>query len=62
MQGWFVISEIMMNMGYGQASIEESVIQQKFDDIQATYLLLGRRTTDVRVISPHDTLYTLLLH
>lgn len=38
-----------MNMGYSRASIEESVVQQKFDDIQATYLLLGRRTTDVRL-------------
>lgn len=36
-------------MGYSRASIEESVVQQKFDDIQATYLLLGRRTTDVRL-------------
>ncbi|XP_045169551.1 MAP/microtubule affinity-regulating kinase 3-like isoform X7 [Mercenaria mercenaria] len=39
--------EIMVNMGYSRASIEESVVQQKFDDIQATYLLLGRRTTDL---------------
>ncbi|XP_060582086.1 MAP/microtubule affinity-regulating kinase 3-like isoform X3 [Ruditapes philippinarum] len=39
--------EIMVNMGYSRASIEESVVQQKFDDVQATYLLLGRRTTDL---------------
>lgn len=39
--------EIMVNMGYSRQSIEESIIQQKFDDIQATYLLLGRRTTDL---------------
>ena len=37
----------MVNMGYSRQSIEDSVTQQKFDDIQATYLLLGRRTTDV---------------
>lgn len=42
------VSEIMVNMGYGRTAIEDSVVQQKFDDIQATYLLLGRRTTDVR--------------
>ncbi|XP_052768978.1 MAP/microtubule affinity-regulating kinase 3-like isoform X3 [Mya arenaria] len=39
--------EIMVNMGYGRSTIEESVVQQKFDDLQATYLLLGRRTTDL---------------
>jgi len=37
----------MVNMGYNRTTIEDSVVQQKFDDIQATYLLLGRRTTDV---------------
>lgn len=39
--------EIMVNMGYSRQNIEDSVIHQKFDDIQATYLLLGRRTTDL---------------
>ncbi|XP_052272147.1 MAP/microtubule affinity-regulating kinase 3-like isoform X3 [Dreissena polymorpha] len=39
--------DIMVNMGYSRGSIEESVKQQKFDDLQATYLLLGRRTTDL---------------
>jgi len=39
--------EIMVNMGYSRTTIEESVTSQKFDDIQATYLLLGRRTTDL---------------
>lgn len=42
-------SEIMVNMGYSRQNIEDSVIHQKFDDIQATYLLLGRRTPDVSI-------------
>ncbi|KAK6181214.1 hypothetical protein SNE40_009117 [Patella caerulea] len=39
--------EIMVNMGYNRRDIEESLKLQKYDDIQATYLLLGRRTTDL---------------
>lgn len=37
----------MINMGYNRKDIEESLKMQKYDDIHATYLLLGRRTTDV---------------
>ncbi|WAR19901.1 MARK3-like protein [Mya arenaria] len=47
--------EIMVNMGYGRSTIEESVVQQKFDDLQATYLLLGRRTTDTSTTSNRPT-------
>ncbi|KAL3873885.1 hypothetical protein ACJMK2_036964 [Sinanodonta woodiana] len=39
--------EIMVNMGYSRKDIEDSITQQKYDDIHATYLLLGRRTTDL---------------
>ena len=34
-------------MGYNQSIVEESLKQQKFDDCYASYLLLGRRNTDV---------------
>ena len=34
-------------MGYNRKDIEDSITHQKYDDIQATYLLLGRRTLDV---------------
>jgi hypothetical protein len=37
----------MVNMGYTRQAIEDSITHQKYDDVQATYLLLGRRTTDV---------------
>jgi len=40
-------------MGYSRGEIEESLSQAKYDDIFATYLLLGRKSNDVsiRVIS-----------
>ena len=40
-------TDIMVNMGYARKEIEESLGQNKYDDITATYLLLGRRTTEV---------------
>ena len=34
-------------MGYANSVVEESLKQQKFDDCYASYLLLGKRNTDV---------------
>ena len=56
---WCFLSEIMVNMGYSRQNIEDSVIHQKFDDIQATYLLLGRRTTDVSIRANTGVLFYL---
>ena len=39
--------EILSTMGYATSVVEESLKQQKFDDCYASYLLLGRRNTDV---------------
>ena len=41
------VTEIMMNMGYSRKEIEDSLSQNKYDEITATYLLLGRRTMEV---------------
>ena len=41
------ISERMVQMGYNKREIEESLSQNKYDDMTATYLLLSRRTTEV---------------
>ncbi|XP_052827942.1 MAP/microtubule affinity-regulating kinase 3 [Octopus bimaculoides] len=38
--------DIMASMGYTLKDVENSLSQQKYDDIMATYLLLGRRTSD----------------
>ena len=47
----FFDAEIMMNMGYSRKEIEDSLSQNKYDDITATYLLLGRRTMEVSSIT-----------
>jgi len=41
------ISEALASMGYTRSEIEDSLGQAKYDDVFATYLLLGRKTTDV---------------
>ncbi|XP_077261256.1 serine/threonine-protein kinase MARK2 isoform X5 [Temnothorax americanus] len=38
--------EALANMGYTRSEIEDSLGQAKYDDVFATYLLLGRKTTD----------------
>lgn len=43
------ISEALASMGYTRSEIEDSLGQAKYDDVFATYLLLGRKTTDVSV-------------
>ena len=42
--------EILMEMGYSRTDIEESLKGQKYDDVYATYLLLGRRSADVSIL------------
>lgn len=44
------VTEILVGMGYSRAEIEESLSQAKYDDIFATYLLLGRKSNDVSVM------------
>ena len=41
--------EILSEMGYLRTEIEESLKGQKYDDVYATYLLLGRRSSDVGI-------------
>jgi len=44
-------ADMMLSMGYSRKEIEESLFQQKYNDIMATYLLLARRGSDVSCIS-----------
>jgi len=39
--------DILVGMGYNRSEVEESLRTAKFDDAYASYLLLGRRSTDV---------------
>ncbi|RZF33137.1 hypothetical protein LSTR_LSTR004823 [Laodelphax striatellus] len=38
--------EALMGMGYSRSEIEDSLAQAKYDDVFATYLLLGRKSAD----------------
>ncbi|XP_043518915.1 serine/threonine-protein kinase MARK2-like isoform X8 [Frieseomelitta varia] len=40
-------AKALASMGYTRSEIEDSLGQAKYDDVFATYLLLGRKTTDV---------------
>lgn len=40
--------EIMVSLGFQKRDIEDSLRNNKYDEAYATYLLLGRRQTDVR--------------
>ncbi|CAG0880114.1 unnamed protein product [Darwinula stevensoni] len=40
-------TEILLGMGYSRGEIEDSLSNMKYDDIFATYLLLGRRSSDL---------------
>lgn len=44
------ITEALASMGYTRSEIEDSLGQAKYDDVFATYLLLGRKTTDVSTL------------
>lgn len=39
--------DILVGMGYNRKEVEDSLNSHKFDDAYASYLLLGRRSTDV---------------
>ncbi|XP_037687699.1 MAP/microtubule affinity-regulating kinase 3 isoform X4 [Choloepus didactylus] len=41
------IIDIMVGMGYSQEEIQESLSKMKYDEITATYLLLGRKSSEL---------------
>ena len=41
-------ADVMVGMGYSREEINESLTRMKYDEITATYLLLGRKSTEVR--------------
>lgn len=47
---YVLLLDIMVGMGYSQEEIQESLSKMKYDEITATYLLLGRKSSEVRVI------------
>nr|XP_006813817.1 PREDICTED: MAP/microtubule affinity-regulating kinase 3-like isoform X2 [Saccoglossus kowalevskii] len=47
--------DIMLGMGYTKKQIEDSLSQNKYDEVMATYLLLGRRKSEVRRLEGGDS-------
>lgn len=44
------IETLVCLLGYNRADIEQSLQSNRYDDVFATYLLLGRKSTDVSII------------
>ncbi|XP_066502402.1 serine/threonine-protein kinase MARK2 isoform X12 [Hoplias malabaricus] len=44
-------TDIMLQMGYSQDKIQDSLIHQKYDEVMATYLLLDYRNTELDELS-----------
>lgn len=51
--------DALVAMGYNRQDIEDSLSQVRYDDVFATYLLLGRKSTDVSFVPqlPHTHLF-----
>lgn len=39
-------------MGFPKEEITDSLQNQKYDDVMATYLLLGRKAPEVKLVGP----------
>lgn len=42
-----ICTDVMVSMGYSREKINDSLTKMKYDDITATYLLLGRKAAEV---------------
>lgn len=41
-------ADVMVGMGYNLEEIQDSLAKMKYDEITATYLLLGRKASEVQ--------------
>lgn len=42
-------ADVMVGMGYNLEEIQDSLAKMKYDEITATYLLLGRKASEVQM-------------
>lgn len=49
----FLFVEVMVGMGFTTEDIKDALLNQKYNEVTATYLLLGLKT---EVIHPHTAL------
>lgn len=54
--------DALVAMGYNRQDIEDSLSQVRYDDVFATYLLLGRKSTDVSSVPPSLTLLSIYIY
>lgn len=47
-----VFADIMLQMGFSQEEIQDSLVNQKYNDVMATYLLLDYRNSEVHCFLP----------
>lgn len=46
-----LVADVMVGMGFNLEEIQESLAKMKYDEITATYLLLGRKASEVQVFA-----------
>lgn len=46
---YFLFLDVMVTMGFARDEINDALINQKYDEVMATYILLGRKPPEVSV-------------
>ncbi len=55
----FVFSEIIVGMGFTPEEIKDALLNQKYNEVTATYLLLGLKTEVIHCVHTHTVLLSI---